>query len=204
MVAHRIVEPSFLICLWTSILAGFAPTAFANPSLKERGSSVRCELIGLGALNTVPYNFPGLSADDVARERKSWAIAENSLSAGGNPAVPAIFGTDLGAPFVHGNALYFTFGDAWFTSADRTNADTGTVVNDDLLASVDLTRVESSAACLPLTIPTDPNSGEALPITWNGPANQGGHALGSGAVPGPGFTTGRYMFLLATAEVVSI
>lgn len=197
MVTHRVVERSFLLCVFGSVLC--ASSALADPSLTPRGGSVRCELIGLGAINTVPYNFPGLSAAEVERERRSWSIVENTLPAGGNPALPAIFGTDLGAPFLHGNALYFTFGDAWFTSANRTNA-TGTVVNDDLLASVDLTHVEASAACLSLTVPTDPTNGEALPITWNGPANQGGRALGSGQVPGPGFTTGRYMFLLAAVD----
>ena len=170
----------------------------------------QCELLGLGAIGTVPHNFPGADAVSTARYRLSInpGIVETSLAAGGNAYAPAILGGDLGAPFMHGDGqLYFTFGDAWFESPARSSVcapnDAGcttTVMNDDLIGFADPSTLTAASECIGLEMPrvnADARAGDVMPITWDGPGNRGGHALGS-TVPGPGFSTGPFMFLVTS------
>lgn len=212
MTTHRVIKAFRFLGLGALLFGSIATNARAAPLQELRSTSLQCELIGLGAINTVPYNFPGLSADAVARDRvMNPGIVETSLPAGANPNAPAILGGDLGSPFVHADGkLYFQFGDSWFDGWNRvprdpncqSNCDSqvGLTVNDDLLASVDLSTLSANSACIPLDMPRRADTGQVVPITWNGPANDGGHALGGGVVPAPGFSTGRYMFILAPRD----
>jgi hypothetical protein len=165
----------------------------------------RCDLLGLGAIGTVPYNFPGADAEavDGYRERFPGLVYEDTLPTGEYAQGPAILGGDLGAPFVHSDGrMYFTFGDAWFDGYGRTSACpddqscVGRVVADDLLARAVPATLTADSPCIGLEIPRNGGTGQAVPITFNGPFSKGGVDLGPGAVPGPGFSTGRYMFML--------
>lgn len=170
-----------------------------------------CELMGLGAIGTVPHNFPGADAQTTTRYRASLnpGIVELELPAGANAAAPAILGGDLGAPFLHGDGkLYFTFGDSWFESPAR-SIDCSTsdpscvpaVGNDDILATAAVNRWQMEAGCLELDVIRVAGTRDIQPLTWNGPANMGGQPMAA-IVPGPGFSTGRFMFMLAPGEIV--
>jgi hypothetical protein len=167
-----------------------------------------CDLLGLGAVGSVPFNFPGAAASDLDGHRTLPRIPEASLPAGDNPAVPRVFAGDLGAPFEHSDGnLYFTFGDAYqapsegiaphYCSPGAEQCGGPWPVNDDILATAAADGWTSDDDCIDLSIeraPSDPNN--FRPITWNGYYNDGGVELGPGIVPGPGFSTGRYIFSL--------
>ncbi|MET0390763.1 MAG: hypothetical protein ABW321_32620 [Polyangiales bacterium] len=205
----------WLACALLSAAQGVCADDSSNAlSLTLRETHTQCELLGLGAQNTVPYNFPGLSEDEMARHRAlNPGLVEPSLPAGDYAQSAAIVGGDMGAAFMHGDGkLYLMFGDAWFDGVGRTappanggsapNPMVGAPVNDDLLASVDLTSYPEPArdACLPLEMAREAESGRAWPTTWNGLANDGGHPLGATLVPGPGFSTGKHMFIAMTVQ----
>jgi hypothetical protein len=195
------------LCLWCFALGltlSRPGTAVADSTsevvLSLAKTELQCELIGLGAIDTVPFNFPGANVDDTAAARAmNRYIVESRLATGGNPDAAAIWGGDLGQPFEHADGkLYFTFGDSLFDGVKRAtdpSLPAGTVVNDDLLASVDITRLQRTPACIPLELAIDKHK-KVNPITWNGPVDQGGQPLGSLRVPGPGFSTGKHVFML--------
>lgn len=171
-----------------------------------------CDLLGLGGADEVPFNFPGADAQTMAEYRAlAPGLIEASLPAGGNPAVARIFGTDLGAPFRHGDGrTYFTFGDALYPGSEHmTTCPEGSVGcqrharNDDVLASIGPETWSGSSECLALTIESEEDPTHFRPITWNGPASAGGVELGPGVVPGPGFSTGRFMFMLVPRGPIS-
>lgn len=183
----------------------------ASPLLSLQQTRLQCELLGLGAVDSVPFNFPGATPQEIEAGRPlNPGIVESCLPPGGNPDAPIVWGGDLGQPFEHGDGkLYFNFGDAWFDGVVRTSpvpseagqpALPGAPLNDDVLASVGVAQIEQGPACMALDIPRAGDVGSVIPITWDGPANEGGQPLGSGAVPGPGFSTGPYMFMLVTRD----
>lgn len=198
-----------LALLYVSVGSSPSQSALAQePALRLelKQTHTSCELLGLGAIETVPYNFPGADAEATARYRSllNPGIVEQNLVAGEHSAIPAILGGDFGAPFPHSDGrMYFTFGDAWFESSARGSGcptQNGNcrprVENDDLLLS---STVSASSSCVALEAPTVDSSTDVLPLTWDGPANAGGQPLGT-AVPGPGFSTGRFMFVLRAAD----
>jgi hypothetical protein len=229
--ADRMALPRYLIA-WVCVLSAAAcagkrasapanapaPSAAAHVtsnaaapfSLRPKGTSQICDLIGLGAVGSVPYNFPGADRDYLARHRElSPRIPEASLPPGGNRAVPSVLGADMGAPFLHADGrLYFTFDDAVYPPAEGTRpgvcpkgtaACPAQIVNDDLLASASLTAA-AAPACIGLQIEHARNAEEFAAITWDGAVGVGGHALGPQLVPGPGFSTGKFIFLLVPQE----
>jgi hypothetical protein len=204
-VVHRAKQSRACGLLYSLCMLGWSVPAHAQSAsgLVHTGTHTRCELLGLGAMGTVPFNFPGADAAQTPRFRAmNPGIVEAVLPAGQNANIPAVLGGDMGAPFRHADGqLYFTFGDSWFESTNRKShcrAGDGAcepkVTNDDLLASSAAGFVDD-LGCITLDLPRDATSGDIAPITWGGPAYTGGLDLGP-SVPGPGFSTGRYIFLL--------
>jgi hypothetical protein len=69
------------------------------------------------------------------------------------------------------------------------------VGNDDVVASTTQRSIPTATGCLNLSIPSlERDPGEYAPVTFNGYAAAGGAFLGPFAVPGPGFSTGKFAF----------
>lgn len=178
----------------TAALAARLRAQDAPRALELAHTHAVCELLGLGRVGAVPYNFPGASRQTLATlNENTFVIPETEIAAGAHADVPLVAGGDLGAPFLGGDAkTYFAFGDSVFAqTAMRAQA-----ANDDLFASTPSAGWELGTDCLALTIPVIPDTTQPQPITWNGPVDNGGRALGRNVVPGPGFSTGRFTFLL--------
>lgn len=180
--------------LMLGLLVSMPLTAAAGDlSLTWTETHTECEVLGLGAVGSVPFNFPGLTAEFTAvlREQFSGLLLEDTVSAGAHPIGPAILAGDLGAPFMHGDGrMYFVFGDAWFE---------GDKLADDLLVTADPAPGFGSR-CIALDVPRSRNTGLTEPITFNGPPSAGGAYLGAALVPGPGFSTGRWIFMLGVGD----
>jgi hypothetical protein len=173
---------------------------------QPRGTQLACSLLGLGATNsTVPFNFPGATQAelDTISNRRS-LVSEESLPPGGHADVARVFAADMGWPFEHSDGLvYFTFNDGLFAPdstisscpSDAPNC-IRTVLNDDFLAFSDPHSWTREAPCIPLSVEHAKDSKAFLPITWNGPVSTGGNATGPDVVPGPGFSSGKFVFLL--------
>lgn len=198
-----------------AVVAMIAISAAARPaSAGERSQVARlsrtmlvCEPLGLGAIDSVPFNFPGASEADLEPLRTVLpGLVEIALPAGGNPHVPRVFGSDLGAPFEHSDGRsYFIFDDAELAPAegiapnlcDANGVCGPRVVNNDFLATSTQLEPPTRDACLTLAI--ESAAGEPTqfkPLSYNGLFNQGGANLGGGVVPGPGFSTGKFIFTL--------
>jgi hypothetical protein len=185
--------------------ASLADAGASGPRVPRwQGTHPICDVLGLGAFNSVPFNFPGATSDSLATLRgQAPLIAEPDLSPGPNAAVPAVFAGDMGWPFEHGeDGVFFVFNDTLFPPSSGLNPSVcpssdpvcaRQTVNDDLLAKAP-GRWSDQTSCIALSI--DRSAESYLPITLNGPVSTGGQALGPGVVPGPGFSTGRFMFLL--------
>jgi hypothetical protein len=164
-----------------------------------------CSLLGLGAIDTIPFNFPGASREelDQYQNRRSLVI-EEALAPGPNPSVARVYSTDMGWPFEHSDGyVYFTFDDGLFSPQSAMSECppgasncTPVALNDDFLARSDPRGWSSDSRCIPLEIDSAPDEKEFQPITLNGPVSSGGTPTGPDVVPGPGFSSGRYVFLL--------
>ncbi len=179
-----------------------AQTAAAGATLNRTTIALQrtqlvCNALGLHAMEEgPPHNFPGASEAIMDLWRPvAPGLVEASIAPGENPRVPRVFGTDLGAPYEHADGrLYFHFGDSAFTPSEGFDPNLG-VLNDDILASTDQTKEPSASRCIDLAIPSlARDAGEFAPLTLNGYAKDGGFPLGGGAVPGPGFSTGKFVF----------
>jgi len=191
----------FAALLSPGLVAAEAP---AQPRLER--TSLVCEPLGLGAIDSVPYNFPG--ADERALDALRPflpGLIETALPAGRNPRVPLIFGGDLGAPFEHSDGrMYFVFDDlepAPAEGVDTSCASEGSctprVTQNDLIATTNQSAAPTPDRCLALSIESAPNDpSQFRPITVDGAFEDGGANLGGGVVPGPAFSTGKYIFML--------
>jgi hypothetical protein len=187
-----------------------APRAIADdaePSVRLERTELVCEPLGMGAIETVPFNFPGVPESDLeALRARLPGMVETALPPGGNPNVPRVFGGDLGAPFEHADGrLHFIFDDVELAPdvgiapevCDPNGVCGPRIVNNDLVATSSQVSPPTPNSCLSLSIesvPGDPT--QFRPLTYNGTYNQGGANLGGGVVPGPGFSTGKYIFTL--------
>jgi hypothetical protein len=195
-----------LIALWPTTSLAQRVATLQNVTLAKTGRV--CDLLGLGAVGSVPFNFPGADASVLDGQRSTLPrIPEASLPAGENPTVPRVFAGDLGAPFEHGDGqLYFTFGDAYGVPSEGIAphyCSPGAeqcgpwAVNDDVFATAASDGWTSDDDCIDLSIERAGSDPEKFrPITWNGYYNDGGAELGPGIVPGPAFSTGRFIFSL--------
>lgn len=173
----------------------------APASLTARGTRHVCDFVGLGAYESVPVNFPGANANLTQNMRGSGLVLpEESLPAGSHSDVPAVFGGDLGLPFEGGDGrMYFTFGDTRFPSP-ALSCEQGEPVcwqplrNDDLFASAAFSA--AARTCPQLSIDRALSTNAPQPMTLVDSVAGPGHDLGPAVVPGPGFSTGRYIFML--------
>ena len=179
----------------------------AGERLRLRATSLVCEPFGLGAIDSVPHNFPGASEAELEPLRDSLpSLWETELPAGKNPHVARVFGGDLGSPIEHSDGkLYLIFDDVQLAAGravepvfcDANGVCGPRIVNDDLLASTRQRALPTPETCLNLSIEAQPQAPkEFRPITLNGYYVEGGANLGGGIVPGPGFSTGKYLFMM--------
>lgn len=164
-----------------------------------------CDVIGLGAFDTVPYNFPGVPDTSTLRQVPPGFVAlpEARLAAGANAQVPRVLAGDMGVPFQGSDGrLHFIFNDTISPPSNGVSACPDgvpcvpTTTNDDLLATSAAGPWQPGQSCLQLDIARGPVADEYEPITWLGPVSKGGRSLGPGIVPGPAFNTGRYTFMI--------
>jgi hypothetical protein len=163
-----------------------------------------CSLLGLGAIDTVPHNFPGATRDELDAYPDRSLVPEELLTAGPNADVARVLAADMGWPFEHSDGfLYFTFDDGLFAPASaRTPCPAATpnciqtALNDDMLARADPRTWTTDSGCIALEIERAPGADEFLPITLNGRVASGGTPTGPDVVPGPGFSSGKFIFML--------
>jgi len=198
--------------IWFLSLTDLACTsgdARSVESPRDVDTNVACELIGLGAYDTVPFNFPGADSASLDEIREdSPLVLEASLPPGGNPHTGRVFAGDMGWPFEHEDSVYFIFDDALFPPGSaRSSCVAGdpsckpTTLHDDVLAKADPNSWGAQPKCLSLQIDRAPGSPEFLPITVDGERGVGGRLTGPGTVVGPGFSSGPFMFMLAPQAV---
>jgi hypothetical protein len=196
-------------------LAGVAPSRYVRNDLHFDAKSALlatpgtrtkliCSLLGLGAIDSVPFNCPGATRDELDAYPNRSLVPEEALVAGPNPDVARVLAADMGWPFEHSDGqIYFTFDDGLFaptssmsTCSPNDPSCVPTALNDDLLARADPTAWGSDSDCIALEIDRAPAANEFLPITMNGPVSSGGTPTGPDVVPGPGFSSGPFIFLL--------
>lgn len=182
----------------------------STSALVPTGTRVTCELIGLGKSGSVPFNFPGVDSAQIEKYvADSPIVLESALPAGQNSDVARVFAGDMGWPFEHEGATYFIFDDALFPPdsayapcpPNEPNCVSAALEDDMLARSAPST--SASDDCIQLQIPRAPGAEEFLPITVNGPPGEGGLSMGPGVVPGPGFSTGKFMFTLVPSPGTS-
>ena len=184
--------------------AGAAAGASLNrTTIALQRTSHVCNPLGLHAMEEgPPHNFPGASEAIMDLFRPvAPGLVETSIAPGRNPLVPRVFGTDLGVAYEHSDGrLYFHFGDSAFTPIEGFDPAVPQSLNDDVLASTSQTKEPTATRCIDFSIPSlARDAGEFAPITFNGYAKDGGVFLGAGAVPGAGFSTGKFAFAVMPA-----
>ena len=208
---HRTPATPLLYCLSIAISVGTCfQVACAQNDMVAADASVAelrvistrhvCDVVGLGAVGSVPYNFPGISASSLAQVPKTpLALPETSLMPGANPQIPLVFGGDMGRPFATGEGkVLYVFNDTFFPPVESATAGGA---NDDVLASSPGGPWLPNQECISLQIERGQDASQYRALTVDGAPQDGGARLGPGVVPGPGFSTALFNFLFVQIPV---